>query len=781
MKRITSRATQSGPPRDPQAELEAKRHRHRIVAILITAGFFLVSLTLTFFFFKGMEGPSFFPTNILVLTLINVDLILGVLLCLLLSRNLIKLYFERRKGLIGSSFRTKLVFAFVGFSLIPAILLFIAASGYLTSSIDNWFSIQVERPVNNALEIARSYYQDRQDAVLHFGQLLSAALAEEGLWQQNDSLLRDTLKKKAEAYRLERIAVYGPDLKQRASATGPQQTVPSAHNPPEELLKKALQGETIKTATLPEEGHLIRGIFPIRAAPSPSLPAARLPGGQGQTGEVLGVVVIEVSMPELLVSRMEEIRQSFEDYQQLKAFKNPIKMSYLVIFFSITFVILFSATWFGFYLAKGITVPITKLAEGTQAVAQGNLDFHIEVKANDEIGMLVDSFNKMTSDLKAGKTQLEKANRSLSRSNIELDRRRAYMETILEHVATGVIALDAQGRMTNCNRSAEQILRLKAEEVLDKNARDAFQSHQLDSIVTLLDKFKRSGKDDLEEETHLEVMKKPLTLRFNFSALRDPMGQSLGVVMVFEDLSELLKAQKVAAWQEVAQRIAHEIKNPLTPIQLSTERLRKKFFEHAKDFDEIFDEATGTIINEVNSLKTLVDEFSNFARFPSPRPSPQNLHEILNEVIRLYKAAHRDVVFEARYGGDLPTLMLDRAQWKRAFVNIFENAIEAMNGRRPAGRLPAGQAGSGGHLVVSTLYDPKRHRVRLEIADNGTGIDPEDFDKLFLPYFSRKKSGTGLGLAIVNRIVNDHNGQIRITSNVPQGTTVIIELPVTQT
>lgn len=766
MKRIISRTTQSRPPRDPQAELEAKRHRHLIVAILITAGCFLVSLIMTFLFFRGMEGPFSLSTNILVVTLINVDMILGVLLCLLLSRNLIKLYFERRKRLIGSGFRTKLVAAFVGFSLIPAFLLFFAASGYLTSSIDNWFSIQVEHPVNNALEIARSYYQDRQDAVLHFGQLLGTSLASEGLMQQSDAVLKDALKKKVEAYHLERVAVYGPDLKQRASATGLQAPVTTAIHAPEDFLKKALQGEEIKTATLPEEGRLIRGIFPIRASPSSSLPPARLPDGQGQAVEILGAVVIESSMPEPLVSRMEEIKQSFEDYQQLKAFKNPIKWSYLIIFLCITLVILFSATWFGFYLAKGITVPITKLAEGTQAVAQGNLDFRIEVKANDEIGMLVDSFNKMTSDLKTGKTQLEKANRSLNQSNIELNRRRAYMETILEHIATGVIALDAQGRITNCNRSAEQILGLNAEEILEKQARDAFQSHRLDPIVTLLDKFKRSGKDDMEEEIHLEVMKKPLTLRFNLAALRDPMGQSLGVVMVFEDLSELLKAQKVAAWQEVAQRIAHEIKNPLTPIQLSTERLRKKFFEHAQDFDEIFDEATGTIINEVNSLKKLVDEFSNFARFPSPRPSPQNLHEILNEVIRLYKA-HRDVVFETRYMKDLPTLMLDREQWKRAFVNIFENAIEAMNG--------------GGRLVISTLYDPKRHRVRLEIADNGAGIDPPDFDKLFLPYFSRKKSGTGLGLAIVNRIVNDHNGQIRITSNVPQGATVIIDLPVTQT
>jgi len=758
----------SKPSINLQADLESKRRRHFLMATLITAGCFLVSVTLTFLLFKGAEESSFFPTNIptniLVWALINLDLSLGVLLCLLLSRNLIKLFFERRHRLLGSTFRTKLVAAFVGFSMIPAVLLFIAASGYLSSSIDNWFSIQVERPVNNSLELARSYYQDRQDAALQSGRLLSASLASEGLMQQSDSALKDALKKQVEAHRLERVAVYDLNLKQRASATTSQSSGTADIRLPEDLLKKALQGEEIKSATSPEENRLVRVIFPVRASLS---------------SEILGAVVVEDSIPDALVSRMEEIKQSFEDYQQLKAFKNPIKWSYLVIFLCITLVILFSASWFGFYLAKGITVPITKLAEGTQAVAQGNLDFHIDVKANDEIGMLVDSFNKMTEDLKAGKTQLEEANLSLSRSNIEINRRRAYMETILEHIATGVIALDAQERITNCNRSAEQILGLKAEEILDKRFRDAFQSRQLDTLVTCLDKFNQSKKNDMEEQVHVKVMKKPLTLHFNFSTLRDPEGHSLGVVMVFEDLSELLKAQKVAAWQEVAQRIAHEIRNPLTPIQLSTERLRKKFFEHSQDFHEIFDEATGTIINEVNSLKTLVDEFSNFARFPSPRPTPQNLHEILNDVIRLYKAAHRDWAFETQYAKDLPILMLDREQWKRAFVNIFENAVEAINGGGPANRLPSEQTGTGGRLVVTTLYDPNRHRVKVSIADNGRGIQPEDFDKLFLPYFSRKKSGTGLGLAIVNRIVSDHNGQIRITNNLPQGANVIIELPVT--
>ncbi len=486
-----------------------------------------------------------------------------------------------------------------------------------------------------------------------------------------------------------------------------------------------------------------------------SLPSLKAP---------VGVLVVDNHIPQILVDKMEDITKAFEDYKQLEAFKNPIKGSYLLSFLIMTLLIIFSATWFGFYLAKGITIPIQKLAEGTHAVAQGDLDFRIHVKTSDEIGLLVDSFNRMTEDLKASKSELESANRSLQQSNLELEQRRAYTETVMENIATGVLSINQEGRITTFNRSAEKILQIRAEMNKNKPYEETFKSLQLTLLTDLIHRAKHQHLGPVEQEVQLDYQQKPLTLRVKISTLFDDAGQAQGVVVTFDDLTELIKAQKVATWQEVARRIAHEIKNPLTPIQLSAQRLRKKFMESSDDFPSILEESTRIIINEVNSLKTLVDEFSNFARMPAPTLVPCDLYEIIQEVILLYRGIHRNVEIIYQGPDRFPHLNLDRDQIKRVFINLFENAIEAM--------------GKKGRLWVSTALDERDQKVRVEVADEGIGIQPEDFDKLFVPYFSKKKTGTGLGLAIVHRIVSDHNGHIRATRNTPQGTNFVIELPV---
>jgi two-component system nitrogen regulation sensor histidine kinase NtrY len=435
-----------------------------------------------------------------------------------------------------------------------------------------------------------------------------------------------------------------------------------------------------------------------------------------------------------------------------------------MVFLLITLVIIFAGTWFGFHLAKEITVPIQKLAEGTQAIAQGDWDFKIDVKAKDEIGMLVNSFNKMTDDLKMGKERLEVANISLQKGNIELERRRAYIETVLESIATGVISVNNDGVITTFNASAEKILGIPSANVIGRHYQSALSLLPIDKVQELINKMRSIGKTAIEEEFQIELGNKLLRLGLSITTLMDEDNKYLGLVIVFEDLSELIKAQRVAAWQEVAKRIAHEIKNPLTPIQLSAQRLRKKFFEKSPDFNKIFDECTNTIVQEVNSIKTLVNEFSNFARMPAAMLSLNNLHEIINEVILLYRGAHRDIKVINNFGDNIPVINVDREQMKRVFVNLFENAVEAMN--------------SKGTVWVNTFYDDSLKLVRVEVADEGMGINPDDKDKLFLPYFSKKKTGTGLGLAIVNRIISEHNGYIRVADNKPNGTTFIIELPV---
>ena len=518
-----------------------------------------------------------------------------------------------------------------------------------------------------------------------------------------------------------------------------------------QLVLQVLSGKQELTSVQEaQNGRLVRAGVPIAS--------------NVRRGEVDGVVVVDAYVPESLLAKMEGIGRQYEAYKQIKAMKNPIKAGAYLFVAVVTVLILFGATWFGFYVARGITVPIQRLAEATEAIAQGDLNVRIAVKATDEIGTLVDSFNRMTEDLKGSKSKLEHANVSLRRSNLELDRRRAYTEAVVDTIAAGVLSIDRTGLITTFNPSAERILGVWGDQLRGRPVSEAFKEFGLDLFQSAFDRMLADARDSLSLEGPMEAQGKFLTIGLNCSRMRDEAGKDLGFVLVFEDLTELIKAQKAAAWQEVAQRIAHEIKNPLTPIQLSAQRLRKKFFEKAADFESIFDESTEVIVNEVNGLKRMVDEFSKFARMPAPQMARESLHEVIREVVALYRGAHRDLEWMLDLDETLPELNLDREQINRVFVNLFDNAIQAMNQK--------------GRLWVTTRYDTKRHKAVVSVADEGTGINPEDQEKLFVPYFSRKRTGTGLGLAIVRRIITDHEGQIQAGNNQPKGAVFTFELPV---
>jgi two-component system nitrogen regulation sensor histidine kinase NtrY len=347
---------------------------------------------------------------------------------------------------------------------------------------------------------------------------------------------------------------------------------------------------------------------------------------------------------------------------------------------------------------------------------------------------------------------------------MELEQRRRYMETVLKNVTAGIISIDKDGLLTTVNTSAERLLNISSGELLGRNFRDVLRAHHLDIIKGMLRDMVMTKQDSVSKQVTIPLNDTRLTLFLNLTVLKDENGDFMGTVVVFDDLTQLIKAQRMAAWREIARRIAHEIKNPLTPIQLSAQRLRKRYLSRFGEDEKIFDECTEIIIKSVDEMKTLVDEFSNFARMPTIQPSANNLNEIIKEAQTLYQEAHRNITFSFHADNSLPQLQLDRDQIKRVLINILDNAVAAIEGE--------------GRIDIESSYNKELQMATCTVADSGHGIAPEDRPRLFEPYFSTKKTGTGLGLAIVDSIISDHHGFIRVKENLPAGTRFIIELPV---
>jgi len=414
-------------------------------------------------------------------------------------------------------------------------------------------------------------------------------------------------------------------------------------------------------------------------------------------------------------------------------------------------------------LANSISKPVQELLEATRLVAEGRLDIQIENSSVDEIGLLVQSFNMMTNDLRTKQQALNSANSELTKINLESEQRRQYMEIVLRNVAAGVISVDKNGCITSINKSAEKLLNINTGTLLGRNFRELLQDSRLDIVKEILRDLLAAKKDNINRQIYLDVRGTRLALHLNVTMLRDESGKFVGTVLVLDDLTQVIKAQRMAAWREVARRIAHEIKNPLTPIQLSAQRLRKRYLSRFSNDEKVFDECTEMIIKSVDDLKNLVNEFSNFARMPSIQPEPDDLNEIIRETLTLYQQAHRGVHFDFVPDKLLPQLKVDRSQIKRVVINLLENAVFAMEEQ--------------GVITIHTNYDSELKMASFSISDNGPGISPEDKPRLFEPYFSTKKTGTGLGLAIANSVISDHNGFVRVRDIQPHGACFIVELP----
>ncbi|MBN2538963.1 MAG: HAMP domain-containing protein [Deltaproteobacteria bacterium] len=726
---------------------ELRRRRRERIAIVVVIAIIIV-LTYIESNLSSMDVLLPISNEVLIFGLININLILVILLIFLISRNLTKLIFERRRGVLGSKLRTKLVVAFMILSLIPTITLLLVSIQFLSYSIDSWFDTKMGRAFNLSLEVAQDYYQQFSDNAKYYAQQIGSEITDNKLYEKEQTdYLKALLTQRQKNFNLGSIIVRFDNREGELFLKDPgnPDILPPQFSP--KVLEDAFMGKGLSIVQSVGGGDMVSGIAPVYSNVSPK--------------EVLGIIAVSYYIDKLLSEKMSIISKTSEEYEQLRLLKNPIKFSYIITLLIVTLLIIFSSMWFGLFLAKGITNPIQELAEATHEVAHGNLDYHIDVLAEDEIGVLADSFNQMTKDLKANSLELEQA-------NIDLEQRGKYMETVLRNVSAGVISIDRDDVISTINNAAEEMLDIRGEEIIGKKYEIVLNPEHMEMVRGLREELNTSDGGFVERQIQLTVRDKVIAIQVSATLLRGDDNNYMGVVAVFEDLTQLQKTERIAAWREAAKRIAHEIKNPLTPVKLSAERLQRKYGDKLEEgTDSVFHECTRTIISQVDVLKNLVNEFSRFARLPVTNPSPNDLNVVIEDSVILFQDAHKEIAFEFRKDARVPVLNIDAEQIKRVMVNLLDNAVAAVSSLNHKGKVE-----------ISTYYDKKHSKVTVDIGDNGPGISPEDKKKLFEPYFSTKKTGTGLGLVIVSSIMSDHNGSVTVADNIRGGTIVSIELPV---
>ena len=726
------------------------RRSHRkalVVTLSITAVVLLVVVFSQTAFNLTFLRPDTTEQTLLFTALSLLVFLLLVALFFVLGRNLLKLYAERRGGVLGSKFRTKMVLGALLLSLGPVIFLFLFAYGLMNRSIDKWFS----RPVEEL----------REDS----GQIATLLANYAG---QNASAEAQTI-------------AAAPDV-QRAFQAGNFSGVINEMRQREPTLQGGfalalLDDDAMASFHNPEPWGVLRSKLPDwKDSAAPHFHPFSLDGKEYMLGVATvgehGRVLVAMPLPPDYGAALHRIEASQQRYYELSQQRKLVRRTFMLILLLLALVVLFVSTYLALFLSKLVTRPVAALAEATQQISRGRLEYRVEVPATDEFGQLVSSFNRMAEELEAGRRQIEASSHDLAGANVELEQRRRQMETILESIPTGVLSLDAERRVTHSNHAFSRIFSPQAPSIAmprtasGSSLRDLFPEDVVSDLEHLVRKANRMGTTTSQME--ILVQRAKLNVAVTVAALEHE-GQRLGYVLVFEDLSDLLKAQKQAAWREVARRVAHEIKNPLTPIALSAERIRRHLERGAEPDPQslaIINSCAETISGAVDTVRSLVDEFAALARFPTARPEPADINAIVESTLTMFNGRLDNIQVQTDLAADLPRVMADAEAIKRALANLVDNAAEAM------------QDSLMRELRIGTALIGAHEAVEIVVADTGHGVTRELKEKLFLPYFSTKRRGTGLGLSIVSRIVEDHHGSIRVEENQPLGARFIVELPV---
>lgn len=717
-----------------------------LVPTLFILGWSQASLNLNFI------HPRTAQETFLLLSISTVVFLAFVIFALILARILLKLYAERRQNMLGSRFKTKLVVAFLGLSLVPVCFMFIFAYGLLNRSIDKWFGIPFDLVRRDASEIVNQLeLQSEQRALDASEHLAFNARLQDGLAKADRAAVDSVLGRQVRGLNL----LWAVCLDRNGAIFAQS----GLSIPTREALLHLFPG--LAAGRLPAEGATGR----IMASGTEIFAAAQRV--EATNSDELGTVALARALPLNIKAIADQIQTEAQHYDQLSRERKALQRMDLMILLLLTLIILFAATWFAMFLSKQVTVPVQALAQATHEVSRGNLEWQIPVRADGELESLIRLFNDMTHQLRESREAIEKAKDDLQAANRQLEERGNTMEAIVENVPTGVISFNPKGEITRVNTTAQRMFGGEGASRAQFLS-DLFPVDEAREISRLFRRALRQGV--ATRQMNLTMGGHMADVGVTLSSVSAQHG-AIGFVMVLEDLTELVQAQRSAAWREVAQRIAHEIKNPLTPIQLSTERIHRLIERASRQppraaILNTVAESASLIRSEVATLKQLVDEFSNFARFPESHPVPASLNQIVLDALRVFEGRLFSVHIYTELCPQLPVVRADPEQMKRAVVNLIDNAAEALE------HSPTKE------IWVQTLAEPDREAVGLVVADSGPGIRPEDKERLFVPYFSTKQRGTGLGLAIVSRIVSEHHGSIRVEENLPTGTKFIIELPI---
>ena len=731
-----------------------KRRRRRALlwALGITVALLLAIIVSQQLWLWTVLRPDTASETLLLFALSTLNFVAFVVFFFIFVRNLLKLRRERQERQLGSKVKTRLLVYFISISFLPITAMAAFSYLFLNRSLEKWFYPFPE-----------------------------------GLVQQASEAREETLSNQIKTLR--QTASLAVMLFNRLPASERQATL-------DQLLQSSqLSGVEIATSDghvvarsranlTPSDSEKLESLFDQARRAGPSI------GDQLADDREFDVLATRLNANETLIISQakrsendlnELISGSERDYQELVKKQRRVRLLGLSTLGLMTLILLFVSSWVAIYLARGIATPIKALAEASNEVARGNLGHRVTTIADDELAMLANSFNQMTMQLEENRSRIEASATELRDTNLALRERRNYIETILQSLSTGVISIDESDRVTTLNTAAARMLGLPAKPEGSRKLNELMGTEDWTVVDRLLRRARRTRQ--ATEQTQLEGAgngQGPLPVAMTATALRESSGSGTGVVLVIEDLSELLAAQRVAAWSEVARRMAHEIKNPLTPIQLSAERIAKNYANITSNggsngeaaekerVDGVIAECTATITREVAGLKAMVDEFSRFSRLPATRLEPADLNEVVRQAVALYEDRLDGVTIALELDPHAPPAMLDSEQIKRVFVNLIDNALDA---------LSAFTSNDQKLITITTKHDSPTSLLVAEVADSGQGIAPEDFKRLFQPYFSRRDSGTGLGLAIVQRIVLEHGGRIRAEKNQPRGARFVIEIP----